>query len=147
MCMRNLQKKNLPQGNWKTGRVQRTSGWVESGTFSVCSGWILFSGNQLPEWKIQHKNTKPYFTAISGIREEYHPGLSCTFVSRPGSIRFADSDRALASTNTQPETAVRIQPKSETLFLNKSNYEQQQGLFEYTPGRLYSKQQKRAATH
>jgi hypothetical protein len=141
LSMTTTQEKYLPQVTWRTDRYQRTFGWAGPGYFSICYGYDLFSGNLHPDWKIQHKNTKPYFTAISGIREEYHPALSCTFVGRSGSIRFADSNRALAVTNTQAEIAPRIQTVSRTLFLNKSNYEQQHSLFEYTTGWLYSQQQ------
>lgn len=109
--MTTIQEKDMPQGNRKTGHVQRTSGWAENGSFSIRSGSDLLSGNFIPEEEIKNKFTKPYFTAISGSCEENHPAQSCTFVTRPGSIRFADSDRALASPNTQPGKAARIQPE------------------------------------
>ena len=145
--MTTFQEKNLSSGSIGKSRILHAARCAVSGIFFVKSIRKCMCASSFDAGKLANKISKPYFSAISGICVECLSGLSCTFASRPGSIRFADSDRALASANTQPETAVRILPKSETLFLNKSNYEQQRCLFKYTPDRLYLQRQKRAATH
>jgi hypothetical protein len=90
--------------------------------------------------------SKPYCSAIYSSGEGKQDLQTCTFVAVPECIRNAGFDLAWAvrqnfTSHTQPEIAARIQPESKTLFLNKSNYEQQHSLFEYTTGWLYSQQQ------
>jgi hypothetical protein len=90
--------------------------------------------------------SKPYCSAIYSACVKKQELQTCTFVAVPECIRSAGFDLAWAvgqnfTSHTQPETAARIQPESRTLFLNKTNYEQQHNLFEYTTGWLYSQQQ------
>lgn len=101
--MTTFQEKNLPSGRGKICRILHAAGHAGSGIFSDKNSLELRSGKHCIAEGFEEKILHPYFSAITIFCEENHLQPSCTFVTRQGSIRFADSNRALADNNTQPE--------------------------------------------
>jgi hypothetical protein len=135
-----------PQCGQKPSRIRSLKTGTESGFFMVVS----YIKNQMKPGELNaafcSDFSKPYCSANYSPCEGKQDFQTCTFVAVPECIRYAGFDLAWAvrqnfTSHTQPEIAARIQPESTTLFLNKSNYEQQHSLFEYTSGWLYSQQQ------